>query len=273
MSFDPSVDPSAATPTAVAPTPDPATQDPSAAAPATPGAPAPAATPQAQPEPSWLRGRLQETRAAAVREAETRWNEERSRLQAQHEATQRQLHAIVGVTPQGDPEVNAIRAQFEKLYPGLAQLEQRAKDVQGLLERQGDYTQQTQHYWASYARQAQDRLFDHASKSLGSALTEEGKRALYSAFTGYVQSAPELLDRYAEDPTMIDEFWQNFSGAFIDPARRAAAANIETNTQHRAFPQDSPGGAPQMTPAAKPGSLDERVAGAWASYNAARNPR
>ena len=274
MSFE-NVDPtpSAAPSDNGAPSPSPAIADPSATPGATPQAPVTAPTPQSQPEPSWLRGRLQETRDAAIRQANERWQAERQQMQAQFEATQRQLHAIVGVTPQGDPEVTAIKAQFEKLYPGLAKLEQRAQDLEGLVERSGDVTQQTRHYWTAYGRQQMDKLFDSASKSLGSPLTDEGKRALHAAFSGYVQSSPTLIERYGEDPSMVDEFWQNFSGAFIDPARRSAAATVETQTQHRAFPQDTPSGAPQMSPAPRPGSAEDRMAGAWTTYTQAATRR
>ena|SRR3990167_1669615 len=267
--FDQNPAPSAAPSDNGAPSPSPAIADPSAAPGATPQAPAAAPIQQSQPEPSWLRGRLQETRDAAIRQANERWQTERQQMQAQFEATQRQLHAIIGVTPQGDPEVQAIKSQFEKLYPGLSKLEQRAQDLESLVERSGDFQQQNQHYWTSYGRQQMDRLFEHASKSLGSPLTDEGRRALHAAFSGYVQSSPTLVQRYGEDPSMVDEFWQNFSGAFIDPARRSAAATVEQQTQHRAFPQDTPGGAPQMSPAPRPGSADDRMAGAWTTYSQA----
>jgi hypothetical protein len=259
-----------ATPTAVAPsTPDPAIPDPSAA---------PSATPSGTPQPTRQSEgmvpsyRIRETREAALREAQTQWGAREQEYKSQLEAVQRQLHALVGVTPQGDPEVTAIRQQFEKLFPGLARLEQRAQDLEGLVDRTGDLTQQTQHYWASYGRQQLDRLFAVAEQSLGSPLTEEGKRALHTSFMGLVQSSPEMTERYATDPGLINEFWQQFASAFIDPVRRTAAATVETRTQH-ALPQDTPAGMPQATPAPKLGSLDDRVANAWASYTTTARPR
>ena len=70
MSFE-NVDPtpSAAPSDNGAPSPSPAIADPSATPGATPQAPVTAPPPQSQPEPSWLRGRLQETRDAAIRQA------------------------------------------------------------------------------------------------------------------------------------------------------------------------------------------------------------
>jgi hypothetical protein len=224
-----------------------------------------------QPEPSWLRGRLEETRAAARREAEAAYNQRYAQQQAQFEAVQRQLHALVGVTPQEDPEIATVRAQFSKLYPGLAALEQRAQDLTGLLEQSQDVNAVTQHHWANYGRQTMDRLYDAAAKSMGGPLNDEAKRALHTAFTGYVSSSPEAGARYAQDPTIVDDFWQMFSGSFIEPVRRSAQAGVQSQTAPRAIPQDTPAGVPGTQQAPKPGSLDERVAGAWASFNAFRN--
>lgn len=232
------------------------------------GNPNPAATVQAQPEPSWLRGRLDETRRSAERASEARWQTERAQLQAQYEATQRQLHAIVGVTPQEDPNVSQVRDQFNKLYPGLAKLEDRAAQLLEMQERMGNVDTMTQHHWASWGRQSMDRLYGLAEKSIGSGLSDGQKSALHQAFMGFVSSSPEIGQRYAEDPTLVDEYWQNFAGAFIDPIRRTANSNVQFNTAPRNILQDTPAGIPNVQAAPRPGNLDERVAGAWASYNA-----
>lgn len=255
-------------------TPAPATQEPSVAPSPTTQAPnvAPqSATPQV--EPSWLKGRLDEARAAAVRQAQSQWQaqaqQREAALQAQYEAVQRQLHAVVGVTPQGDPETEAIKQQFQKLYPGLAQLEQRAKDLLGVVERSGEFDSQSRHYWNHYGHQMMNRLYTKASESLGQ-LSDEGKRAIHASFSGYIQSSPELVQRYMEDPSVVDEFWTYFQTNFIDPVRRNASATVQQTVTHRALPQDTPGGAPQLAPAPKPANLDERAAQAWSAYQSNR---
>jgi hypothetical protein len=256
-----------------APTSEPTISAQSAVPEATPQAPVAAPTPQSQPEPSWLRGRLQETREAAIRQANEQFARERTQMQSQYEAVQRQLHAIVGVTPQEDPEVSAVRNQFQKLYPGLSQLEQRAQDILNTIEQSGSIETQTRHYWGDYGRRTMDGLYDLANKSLGGNLSEEGKRALHASFSGYVASSPELVERYMTDPTLVQEFWQQFEKSFIGPVRRTSAANVQTQTQNRNLPQDTPSGAPQIggNQGPRPKDLDERAAMAWASFNANRS--
>jgi hypothetical protein len=135
----------------------------------------------------------------------------------------------------------------------------------GLIERAGDLESQNSHYWQSYGRQTMDNLFKHAAETVGSPLTDDAKRVLHSSFVGFVQSSPELTARYANDPTIVEDFWKAFSSSFIDPSRRAATAPAIGRAQ-AATPQDTPGGAPRATPVPQPANLDERAASAWALY-------
>ena len=114
-----------------------------------------------------------------------------------------------------------------------------------------------------------DKLFDHASQSLGAPLTEEGKRQLHASFVGFVQSSPEMTDRYANDPAIVEEFWKTFTSSFIDPVRRTAAAGIQSRAAGiQNLPQDTPSGAVRVGTPAQPANLDERAAQAWAQYQA-----
>lgn len=259
-----------ATPTA---TPAPATPEPSVAAPTIPTASAAGAIPQ-QPShdamvPSY---RIRETREAALREAQAQWAEREAAYQAQMAAVQRQLHALVGVTPQGDPEVDAVRDQFGRVYPGLSQLEARAQDLLSFLERAGDLETQNEHYWKVYGRQAVDRLFSKASEAVGGQLTDAAKSVLHAAFTGHVASTPELLQRYANDPSVVDEFWTNFSSSFIDPVRRTATVGAAARTG-LPLPVDTPSGAIRSTPPPQFKDMDDRSAAAWAQFQTARAAR
>jgi len=250
-----------------APTPSAQPSTPVAATPATPqmqpATPTPAPT---EDRSNWVPSyRVRESREAAIREAQQGFAQKEAQYQQRLEQIQSQLHALVGIAPSQNPEVEAVRQQFGQLYPGLSKMEERANDIMGVIERAGDLESQNQHYWQSYGRQNMDRLFTHASESLGSPLTDEGKRALHSAFTGFVSSSPELTARYANDPTLVDEFWRAFTSSFIDPARRAASATVATRTT-AAIPQDTPGGAPRLPGVPKPANLDERVAQGWAQY-------
>lgn len=259
--------------------PAPATSGAPAAAP-TAAAPAPsvATTPAAQtpatggPGEGWVPSyRVRETREAAYREAQAEARAEANRLveEARQEAERykSQLHRLVGVNPPEDPQVDAVKSQFAKLYPGLAKLEERAADLLGAAERAGDIEAQNEHYWQTYGRQTMDRLFTGMATTLGGQLTEEAKRSLHSSFVGFVQSSPELTARYANDPTIVDDFIKAFTSSFIDPVRRASTATVAGRAAAVAgLPQDTPGGAPQVAGPPKPKDLDERVAGAWAHY-------
>lgn len=254
----------------------PAEATPSASAPvaATPATSAPpAATPQASPvsattddRSNWVPPhRLRETRESALREAQTQFAQREAQIRAEADQYRTQLHALVGVQPPQNPEIDAVKNQFGQLYPGLSKLEARATDLMGLIERAGDLESQNSHYWQTYGRQTMDHLFDRAATSLGSPLNDEAKRALHSSFVGFVQSSPELQNRYANDPTIVDDFWKAFTSSFIDPARRAAGATVQGRAV-TALPQDTPSGAPHVTPGPKPANLDERAAAAWALY-------
>lgn len=242
-----------------APVASPAPQPASVAAPQAPASGAP------QPEPSWIKQRLDETRAATERRLQVEFQRKEAEYRSQLAQIQNQVRALVGVAPPQNPEIDNVRQQFGQVYPGLSRIEDRAEEILGILERAGDLESQNQHYWQSYGRQTMDRLFTTASQSLGSPLTEEGKRQLHQSFVGYVQQSPETMERYASDPSIVEDFWRAFTSSFIDPVRRVSAAAV-TNRVPGALPQDSPSGAPQMTPVPKLEGLDERAGSAWALY-------
>src|SRR5947207_7300625 len=157
---------------------------PAAATPAAPAAPA-AATPTAGAPASATSGapggegwvpsyRVRETREAAMREAREQFAQRETAYKAELQRIQQQLHSLVGVQPPPDPNVSAVKAQFAQLYPGLSKMEERAAQLEQLLERAGDLESQSTHYWQNYGKQTMDRLFNHAAESMGSPLTEEG---------------------------------------------------------------------------------------------------
>jgi len=209
--------------------------------------------------------RLRETREQAAREAAQQWAAKEAEYQARLAQVQGQIQRLVGVTPPENPEIDAVRGQFSQLYPGLSRLEERANDLLGIIDRAGDLESVTTHHWQEYGRNAMTRLFEHASTSLGAPLTQEGKETLHQAFVGYVSASPERTARYANDPTIVDEFWQRLTSGFIDPARRAASATVDARTQ-QALPRDTSSGLPSMSAPPKPANLDDRAELGWAQY-------
>jgi len=113
------------------------------------------------------RTRVRETREAAIREANTAFAAKEAAYKSDLARIQQQLHALVGVQPPPEPEVDAVRQQFKQLFPKLAQLEERGEDIFGILDRAGDIENQNSHYWSKLRTTDYDRLFHTASESLG----------------------------------------------------------------------------------------------------------
>ena len=215
--------------------------------------------------------RLREAREAADKAADQRYAQRIAQIEAEANRYKAQLHSVVGATPsQVNPEVEAIRNQFATVFPDewklLQQLKDKAESIFGIADRAGELEQSTNHYWTSYGRQTVDRLFNIAETSLGSPLNDEAKRQLFTSFTGFIQSSPELSERYANDPTIVEDFWRAFTSSFIDPARRSAVTSTVSRVP-TGLPQDTPSGAPRVSPVPKPQSLDERAAMAWSTFN------
>src|SRR5207237_10541579 len=111
-------------------------QEPAAPAAIQTGSPAPAATGAPEVEPSWLRGRLNEVRAAASRQANEQWQQREQQYAQALKQREEQLQRLTGVyQPQRNPEVDAVKEQFGALYPGLTKLEQRADAIEAIIER------------------------------------------------------------------------------------------------------------------------------------------
>lgn len=272
--FDPNVSqPSAsATPTADS-TPVPATQGtPSAPATITQGqGPAPVqggtqAPATGAPGEGWVPShRLRETRESVLREARAYFEEQKRAFEAEKAQLNAKIQALAGFGPQPDPEVEGVRDQFGRLYPGLSKLEQHADRIFQVLDRAGDMESQANHYWSSYGQNATNQLFDAAAADLGE-LSDEAKRSLHASFVGYVQSSPELVNAYANNPNFAKEYWRAFSSSFIEPVRRVSAAQAHGRTQVP-LPQDTPAAPPRVGMPEKPGDLDDRVSRSWTAYN------
>lgn len=242
------------------------------AAPATVGAPAPAATVPAPapasgaPEAMVPSYRLREAREAAERQASERFTAQITEARAEAQRYQRQLQALVGVQPPQDPQRDSIREQLYNVAPSIKMMEERAEELKELLEDARAMRQQNEHYWTSYARSAMDRLYTHAQESLGTPLTDEGKRALHAAFTGFVSSSPELTSRFETDPSLVEDFWKMFTSSFVDPVRRSSTATVAGRAQSN-LPQDTPSGAPRAAGAPQLQGVDDRAAAAWTLFN------
>ena len=245
------------------------------ATPQAPAAPVAAATPTAttsapQVEPSWLKQRLEETRQSALKAAQQHFGQTEAQYKSQLEQMQSQIRALVGVNPPQNPEIDAIRNQFASVFPDewklMQSLKEKREQLDHVLERAGDYESSTNHYWQTYGRQTVDSLYSKMAEAYGGQLSDDAKKHLYTSFVGYVQSSPENEARYGQDPSIVDDFVKAFTSNFIDPARRAASAQV-VNRAPFGLPQDNPSGAVPASRPAQMNGLDERSNAAWTLFN------
>lgn len=253
----------------VAPSPAPS-GSPAVSPSATPtGTPAPAQGAAPEDRSNWIPPYRWRESQDAFRRAQGEFQQQATQWQREREQMEARVRALVGVSAPQNPEVDQIKSQFGNIFPGLSKLEDKVQALEQLLERAGDMESQNEHYWQSYGRQNVDRLFSKAAEAIGTPLSDEGKRLLHSSFVGFVQSSPENSQRYASDPSIVDDFLKLFQSSVIDPSRRQQAAGIMARAP-QGLPQDSPAGVPQIPGAPKPQNLDERTALAWTAFNAAK---
>ena len=256
----------------------------SAVPPSAPATQSPAISGQSQSQPAtqaapvedrsnWVpqdafKRRISETRESTLRQAQQEYGQREAQMRAENDQYRRQLQLAMGFSQPEDPNINAVKQQFGSLYPGLTKLESAAEEILALREQAQGIEAQNQHYWEQYGRQTVDRLYESAEKSMGAPLSDEGKRTLHSSFVGFLQSSPELTQRYTNDPGLVNEFVKMFTSSFLDPVRRNSTAAVQGRAMaSQGLPQDTPGGIPSLSQAPKLKSLDERAAAGWALYN------
>lgn len=203
-----------------------------------------------------------------IRETRDQYEARLAASNAEIEQWKAKVQALTGVTPQTRSEEDTVREQLYKVVPDLKEILEMREQLKQMASQKEDYAQQNQHYWNSYNRTQMDRLFKTASDSYdGQPLSDVQKRSLQASFVGWASSDPVLADRYQSDPTLIDQFWKEFSSSFIDPARRSATATAAGRAAS-GLPQDTPSGGLRTTGVPpEPKDLDDRVGNAWAAFN------
>lgn len=267
----------------VNPNPTPAVSDtpatPAAATPAVSAQPGAPATPTPTPNPATTgapqvpQGYVPSFRVRETREQyEARIQQLQAERQAEVDQLKRQIAALAGVNPPGQvDEAEAIRQQLFKVAPDLKELIDLKQQLMEIAKEKDEWRQQNQHYWQSYNRTQMDKLFKLASDGYGQQLTDPQKRYIAASFVGWAQSDPELVERYQTDPSLIDDFWKEFSSNFIEPARRVATTTAASRVAQN-LPQDAPPGAVRTSaaPVEQPKDLDGRVDRAWEQFKQLR---
>lgn len=181
------------------------------------------------------------------------------RRAAQHEtdlATERRrIQALVGANPKSteDTEIDAIRARFAQVFPGLSKL----SDVQiekllATAERGDSLEEATQHHWQTHGRQMLSSVVTDLSDAIGGDLTERQQKQVKQAFARQAEEDPAFLARYESgDPTLVKEFVKQFVEDWFKPALRQVTAGALG--QQRRVPN---GNGRSVTPGATAKKID-----------------
>lgn len=267
--FAPSGNPSTAV------TPDNVTSTPATATPVAPPTGVPASSPAPPQVPATGTVPPGYVPSFRIRETRDQYEQKIAQLEAARTADidrlTKQVQALTGVNPPSLSEEETIRQQLYKVVPDLKTLVESRAQLEELIKSKDQYQQQNKHYWQSYNRTQMDRLFKTASDSYGNPISDAQKRYLQASFVGWASGDPELEARYETDPSIVDEFWKEFSSNFIEPARRIATTSAVGRAPSN-LPQDTPsGGLRTSAPPEAPKDLDGRVDLAWQAFKQARS--
>jgi hypothetical protein len=208
-------------------------------------------------------------------------------MRADNERYRRMLEAGTGVNFPGaseppSPEVEAARTAIMKVFPELGELLKLAEHAPHLIQmRQQWPTVSGSHeqLWERYGHQTLENIAGSLAKDLGvENLSNFQRAAMGNAFISWLQSEPQLADRYRRgDTRLADEFLTEYRSNFFDPVRRMSQGGAPAPGGGRPLPPaPRPGGGPPP-PAAppNPGTLTEDQVhdGAWNSFVAATGGR
>lgn len=151
--------------------------------------------------------------------------EQKSRsLEAQFAEAQRRVQALAGVQPKSDDETqyDAVRAQFAKLFPGLAKLNDAAIDkILQTADKAEQFESFTQQHWVDKGRQALSTIVDKVTEDAGITLSDRQEKLLKRAFVAKVEEDTEFAARYENgDKAIYDEFAKEFIEDWLESARR-----------------------------------------------------
>lgn len=191
------------------------TPPPSGASPAAPSAP--------PNNGEWIpRHRLNEVTEQARREI-ARWRAEAERYRPQ--PTQ----------PPPDPQAEAVKAQFFKLFPAAEKLFGLPPDRLEALIASGPHWQaQTEHYWTTVGQNYLRQLEQSMHSVYGGAPDVKARRWFESAFIDWVTNDPDAQSRYiSQDPNLVSDFWKQAESLMLDPIRRSAIAAEQRKGERR----------------------------------------
>jgi hypothetical protein len=140
----------------------------------------------------------------------------------------RRVAALAGIqVPSAeDAEVEQIRAQFARVFPGLAKLTD--DQIETILSNAGtaQTLQQTvAHHWENHGRSMLEGLESEVADTIGGTLSDRQKRALATAYIAAAEADPEFLKRHNRgDKALLKEFAKDWLDDWYEPARRSVTA-------------------------------------------------
>jgi hypothetical protein len=189
-----------------------------------------------------------------VRQATERQREIEGRLRYEQE----RVAALSGVKPPPQPadaENDAIKAHFEKLYPGFGKLMAMQEKLEKLSSFDFEGVQKSQEQqWEAHGTQVLATLAERVKAAYGGAeLSPKAIQRISHAFASDIQNDPDMRARYDRgDMSLIDEFVKDLTGTILDPYRRSTAAAQPGNVAARRLPR---GGGSSAIVGARPAAL------------------
>lgn len=193
-------------------------------------APAPAAQPNAQPSQFTYK----EDRSNWVPpHVQRRYVDEAQRYQRELEYERQRVAALSGVKPPApppDPEADAIRQQFLKLFPEMKELMDARDKLKPWMEMDPKEIQELrtsqQQAWELHGGQVLDLFEQKLRTAYGSAeLKPEAVAMVQRMFVSTVETDPDLRARYDRgDLRVIDDFINAYKQGLLDPFHRSTTA-------------------------------------------------
>jgi hypothetical protein len=199
----------------------------------TSGAPAPSApvVPSAPvaPQFSYKEDRSNWVPSHVVRDSTAKAEKQRAQFEAQLQFERERVAALSGVKIQSqpDPESDAVRAQFAKLYPGLAKMEAMADKFEKIAGFDFDGIKNSQEQvWVARGNQVLSTLADKVKAAYGGAeLSPKALQRISSAFVSEVNDDADMRARYENgDMSIIEDFIKDYTSGILDPYRRSTSA-------------------------------------------------
>jgi hypothetical protein len=175
-------------------------------------------------------------------------------LEAAHTAAEKRVRALAGVEPKSDEDAEAeqVKAQFTKMFPALAKLndEQLVNAINQIIENQQSQGNIEAQYWQDRAQQMTDGVVDEIEKEFGT-LTDRQKARIKNEYAVRAANDPEFLKRHEKgDKSLVAEFAKEYIEDVYGPVRK----KHEQSERERFRPV--PGGRDRMIAGSKPKSID-----------------